>query len=214
MRARAAFIGLAAAAALATLPACSAGSKPPPPSSPAVTTTVAPSAPAPDLQAALLGVDDLPTGWSIDTSDGGNDNPSEPPCLKSAQAVLTSTGRVEADFLHGPNVPSLEETLGRFTDARSTFDRAIAILNDCKTIDFTNDGTKFTGRLGAMSYPTVGDQTSAYRLTVTAQSATIEAEVVYFRVGDTIGDVDYLDLGAVDTGAVQTIVQAAVKKLT
>jgi hypothetical protein len=76
----------------------------------------------------------------------------------------------------------------------------------------TSDGTKATGSIGAMSFPALGDSSSAYAINLTASGVSLGIDIVLFRVGAITGDVLYFDYSP-DPMAVQHYATAAVNKV-
>jgi len=70
---------------------------------------------APDLKAQLLTVAELPTGWSIDNSNSG-DNTSTPSCLQRLDSAMHTNDTADASFVKGSDVPTLAQFIGYFAD--------------------------------------------------------------------------------------------------
>ena len=64
-----------------------------------------------------------------------------------------------------------------------------------------------------MSFPTVGNRSSAYALSLQIQGITVGADVVVFQTGMVIGEVVHEDFGTPDAGPVQAFVTEAVNKV-
>jgi hypothetical protein len=64
-----------------------------------------------------------------------------------------------------------------------------------------------------MSFPTVGNRSSAYAITLQIQGITVGADVVVFQTGKVIGEVVYEDVGTPDSGRLQAFVAEAVNKV-
>jgi hypothetical protein len=177
---------------------------------PTASTTVPP--PPPDLQSELLTLSEVPTAWSlVNASSGPSSGASSvpaPPCLKNltAQSHEGEITRAERTF-HGSSsgIPFFDEQLASFAPGSlerklPTYERAIAA---CGPITFTVLGYTFTGTIGPMPFPTVGDDSRAYQVNLSVrasgQNYKIGYDVVVARKGDTgvvlvIGDLDTPDL--------------------
>jgi len=68
-----------------------------------------------------------------------------------------------------------------------------------------------------MSYPAVGDQSSAWQINLTGTesgiSLTVGIDFIVFRKGDTLALIFYGDLGTPDIQTVEHLVQVAASKL-
>jgi hypothetical protein len=184
----------------------------------AQSSTTPTAAPAPDLNAELLTISDLPAGWSVVPSSGGSS--AAPRCLLHAQTGLKATSKAEATFADGSDgLPLLGEYLsylpGQGQSAMAFLSRR---LSSCGHISLTSDGQALTGTMGAMSFPAVADQSSAYQMNLSASvsglSITLGIDLIVFRKADTVAMILYGDLGTPDIQAVQRIVRHAAAKLS
>lgn len=226
MRAR--ILGVAAVvASVALLAACGSSSNSPGASSPKTSAQTSssssqspsssptPSTPPRDLNPQLLTVADLPAGWSVShsTSSGGG---ATPPCIKALKVRFHSSSKAEASFVKGTDVPILNEVIGYFGTAAATaavFNAGVAALNACTTMSFKADGYTYSGSIGAMSFPHLGDQSSAWQLTLTSQGYTFGFDVVVARKGPELALVLYGDLGTPNLDDVTALVTKAVAKM-
>jgi hypothetical protein len=64
-----------------------------------------------------------------------------------------------------------------------------------------------------MSFPTVGDRSSAYAISLQIQGITAGVDVVVFQTGKIIGEVVYEDFGTPDPAQLQAFVTEAVNKV-
>lgn len=170
---------------------------------------------APELTSQLLSVRDLPAGWSVDNSASG-DSASTPPCLANSKAAFHATVKTERDFLGGTDYPRINEQIGYFAssaNATTRFNAGKAVLDGCKTVSFTSGGTRFTGTIGALSFPTVGDRSAAWRLTISAGGETAALDAVVVQKSAELMMMVYGNVGSVDVGPLTTFVRKAVAKL-
>src|SRR5262245_34295835 len=117
---------------------------------------------APNLSAELLAVSDLPVGWSVVPSSSSGS--ATPKCLQNVQTDLKATSRAEATF-EDNGLPVLAEYLAYLPGQGQQAMTAIShLLGGCGQISLTSDGQTLTGTVGAMSYPAVADQSSAYQM--------------------------------------------------
>jgi len=201
--------------------ACGGGSKtlttvpgPTPPTGPA-------PPPIPNLQAELLTPSDMPAGWSVDKSP--SDATSRPSCLKNLDAQLHTgeISRAEAKYQGGSNsIPHLDETLAFYGHGVATGKLAIfdQTISRCGQVTFSSGGNTFTGTIGAMSFPAVGDESYAYQMNLSTKAnglnVTIGFDVVVARKGDTAFDLALTDLGTPDLSQFRGLVTKALAKLS
>jgi hypothetical protein len=172
--------------------------------------------PAPNLSAELLAVNDLPVGWSVVPSSDSSS--STPKCLQNVQTDLKATSKAEATF-EDNGLPVLDEYLAYLPGQGQPAMAAISqLLGGCGQISMTSDGQTLTGTVGAMSYPAVADQSSAYQMnlsgSVSGVSLTLGIDMIVFRKADTVAMILYGDLGSPDIAALQQFVQKAAVKLS
>ncbi|HEY7007755.1 MAG TPA: hypothetical protein VH395_02375 [Jatrophihabitantaceae bacterium] len=193
------------------------------PSSPSTPNTPSQSAPTRSASAAhrnvkaqLLTVDDLPAGWAADNSSDSDDSGPEPPCLKTMKAAEKATEDAEADFVQGTDFPILQEQLGYFgSQATALRDYAVAVatLNRCRDFSFTSEGHKFTGTIGRLSFPKLGQRSAAWRLRLTAEGLTFGIDLLIVQKGPELNLMLYGSPGTPDTAAFAAIAGKAVAKM-
>lgn len=167
------------------------------------------------LKAKALSLSNMPIGWSVDnSSSGGTSNLGG--CLQNLQALghpPKGITRVQVNF-DDQNLPSLQETLEGGKGASNRYQRFVKILQGCKSISFTDSSTgdQVTGSVGAMSFPTVGNSSSAFAINLSIKGISAGIDIVLFRVGDLDGDIVYGDLSP-DASVVQGFATEAVNKI-
>ena len=163
------------------------------------------------LQAKTLSISNFPTGWSVDNSSSSGTSAIS--CLKGLQSSFKHEVKASVKYTDG-NVPALQETIETGPGISARLTKFETALGSCKGISATtSEGHTITGSVGAMSFPTVGDRSSAYALSLQIQGITVGADVVVFQTGKVIGEVIYEDLGTPDAGQVQAFVSEAVNKV-
>jgi hypothetical protein len=168
---------------------------------------------APDPSRLLLSINDLPTGWAI--NNASNDSSPGPACLATLKKSFDATKKADVTFVSGTSAPQLVHAVGTYADASTAsaaFDRGTGILDGCKDISFTSSGKKYTGAIGAMSFPATGDRSKAWAMSLSNSGLTIGIDVVLFLKGSAIEEVALLDLGSPDTDDLKTFCDAAVAK--
>jgi hypothetical protein len=185
---------------------------------PAAQAASSPTAATPALNAELLAVSDLPSGWSVVPSTESSD--AAPKCLESAKTDLKATSKGEATFVDGSNgLPVLDEFLAYLPgQGQQAMTEISQVMSGCGQITMTSGGQTLSGTVGAMSFPSVADQSSAYQMnlsaTVSGVSIALGIDLVAFRKADTVAMILYADLGTPDVQALQTLVQGAAAKLS
>jgi hypothetical protein len=166
------------------------------------------------LQAALLTLDDLPSGWTAtQPSDTSNDSVS---CADTTSPQPVS--KVEADFVNrdGPAFVSEEIDAEAAGQGQPLFDQAAAQLSDCPGFTLTlGDGTVLNATLTPdPAFPTLGDETAAYQLQLSGFAVPLVGESVSIRNGDDIITLFALQAGTtLDTAGVQALATKAETKL-
>jgi hypothetical protein len=123
------------------------------------------------LKAALLPLQDLPPGYGPTKTTSSNSNSVALSCLNNAG--LLSPGKLgssaEASFSRGPIGPFLLEEVEALTSGTgaSTMAKLDRALGKCQTFQTKNaDGTGATYTLTKMTFPHLGDDTTAFRIQI------------------------------------------------
>ena len=127
---------------------------------------------------------------------------------KSAKAWV----KASASFAQG-NAPILSEVLGAGPGSKSTYSTLNRVLSSCKAYTVTDNGQSETVHVGAMSFPSVGQQSSAYALTLTVDGINLGGNIVLFKADGITGAVVYADIGTPDITQTEAFVTAAVDKV-
>lgn len=192
-----------AALALLLLTACSGDAKseradtitatPPSPTASA-TPTPTPSraskvATTAQLRAALLAVDDMPTGWSTEQDDEDDDDSFSEGCKPLAaldEAFEDDTDEPEVLYAQGELGPFVNQAIGSLPSAAEVSKRMAALkaaLGKCPSFQYTDDeGDTQKVRIAPVSFPRLGDETLASRLTVEFEGGTLSMTVLAIRV--------------------------------
>jgi hypothetical protein len=184
----------------------------------AVVFVLAPAAPSfgvtkAELHSKLLSLSDMPTGWSVDNSGGGAASGATG-CLKAIEAqpkLPKGLERARVSYTDG-NLPSFGETLEAGKGAVARYDKFLRTLEGCTTFGVDIDGTTVTGSMGAMSFPTVGESSSAFAARLTVKGITVGFDIILFRGGAVDGELLYADISP-DPATVQAFATAAVRKI-
>ncbi|CAM2972030.1 sensor domain-containing protein [Prescottella defluvii] len=197
----------------ATLSACGSADEPTPPPvelGPAVTVPASapPSGPITDstvLQAALLTAADLPPGYAPlpdpvddlglapDTGDTTEHSRTDPTACANvldtvARQVPGATASAEQN-LAGPGFTSIDVDMAGYagTGAADAFATVQSTLRGCTAYTGTDfDGTPVQYRLEPLQRSTVGDASTAFRLTTTSEGFTLVSDAIVAVVGSTV----------------------------
>lgn len=194
MKAKAPILVIAAALVLA---ACTSGSGPKKvadttsPSSTAESTTTEPTTAesaltAAELEDRLLDIDDLPAGWEATdnmSSEGDGEDDAFCPGADRAFEPFDENEAGEVTF-EQEEIRSVVAQLGATVTA-DQYDTAIAALDVCigqEWTDTDDDGTETSFVMEAGSAPTLGNDSTSYRITGTLTGGQFTMDAVFGRV--------------------------------
>jgi hypothetical protein len=135
--------------------------------------------------------------------------------LKSFESVGGSAGGVDANFQLGTNGPQFGETLraepGTASDSITNFTNA---LDGCKTFSVTSGAQKVSGTITPLSFPHVGDKSSAFTVTVSSLGFTIAIQIVAAESkNNTLAVFSYSLFGSSSTSAFHQLITDAMAKV-
>jgi hypothetical protein len=210
--------------AVATVGACSSNS--PTTTSTALTTTPSPThnaANAPSgplltsaqLRGRLLSLSDMPAGWSS-TTDNSKDNDSGDGGCAAIQhaAYRTLPEHAEADFVQGSNLPQLAESLGSGTSAQlaTAWSSWQNTIEQCHQLTFSANGQSVTLKLAPMSFPKIGEASTAVAATGSIEGFDFTIDIVAWHTTRVAGDVILSDLGDGDVATLEKVAKTAAAK--
>ncbi|MGD9890125.1 MAG: hypothetical protein AB7R89_28220 [Dehalococcoidia bacterium] len=167
-----------------------------------------------DVRAALITLQDLPTGWTIDPDPDTDEDDGEGTICDIPSARQSRLVSVEANFQKGTIGPFISHAISVYQDgaAKQLMDDAVKILETCREWETTNDdGSPLVMKLTPLSFAKVGEQTFAFRATMTSGGFPFQADIVYLRDGDVMHVVTYMTVGvtAPDTELTETLAKTA-----
>lgn len=185
-------------------------------SRPAASASSAGSGGPPNLNAELLTAADMPAGWSVDSTTasaaGGRG------CFDVAGA-LKPDRQAHASFTGGASgMPLFAESIGWFQhDAHAAFAAADRVLTMCHTLSFSADGETFHGTVAPLPFPSLGDESAAFQVSVWATgqagAPALGLELVLVRRGATVLSTQLVDAGAPDAVTLSQLTARALVKL-
>jgi hypothetical protein len=163
------------------------------------------------LTSGLLTVSDLPDGWSDVPPDPASDAEPVGFCQPDAASGIDQI-RVNAAFQQEDQGLFLQETLIGFAS-----DNATAWMNwvqptlNCTQVTDDSVSPPVVYQVTSLNIPAMGDQSLAYRLSVSDPSiGEIAYDIVYARVGSCVAAIANFALGVANTDLTQSVAQAAV----
>ena len=163
------------------------------------------------LRSKLLSLSNLPTGWTVDNSSSGG-GAATGGCLAGVKQAPKSETKVIAKFENG-QLPDLQEELVTGHGSLAAYNRLNRVLAGCKHFTESSDGQTLTFTVGAMSFPAVGTESSAYGVTMTVKGINAGVDFVLFRIGSIAGVIEYADIGQPNSSQLQAFVTEAVNKV-
>ena len=171
------------------------------------TTSQADESVSADLESVVVQLGDLPAGWTVEP-DAGSEDGSDYFCSDEPPDELPDPlEEVESSFSRGdtgPFVGSNASLYGSTDEAEAAFDIFVAELSKC---DGFTEGAETTWSLSALSFPDVGDDTFAARLSATTMLGPLVADVVVERSDDVTLFVTNGGYGSPDTALTEELLR-------
>lgn len=179
------------------------------------------------LTAALLTVQDLPTGYSLDTS-GDDDSPDsssgDAPCARQFDNLENlnkhkDVTSAERDFTKGGFGPFVTETLASYRSddaARDTMKVVTGLFQKCQSFTATDpdDKKKSTYTIAPVSFPKIGDQTLAVTATIKSEDIEVTAVLAFARLGQHITYLAGAGLAGFDATELEQLMRKASSRLS
>lgn len=158
-----------------------------------------------ELAGALLTVNDLPTGWATSAPDEADDDDDF--CGFQSTDVSTHIASLEANFQQATTGPFLFHALQLHEsgNAKNVTNGFLEATRSCPGWNVTDDdGTQTEWKLAALSFPKIGDETIAVRLSSTTILGVFELDYIVMRRGDVLNVVAYGAIGFAGIDSAQT----------
>lgn len=174
------------------------------------------------LRGQLLALEDLATDDPLDTPWVAGDVQEgvdiELPGCVVEEPLADALGGVEGKFVTQSDLklPSLEEDLARYEDAdgaAAAFDAAVARLDGCTPV-FVFQGTPSDGSIERLALTLPGEQSAAWRTTVTIAGAVVSVTTIHVQQGDLELVLVHTDLATPDPAALEGYAAKAAARLT
>lgn len=140
------------------------------------------------LRQALLTIEDLPTGWTTAAEEEGATEEEPAPC--GIEPTEEETTSVEEHFQKGELEDQLMVSVSAFDnagDAEAALQEFRTQLQNCREWEDTDDeGTHFAWALSPLSFPNLGEETVAFRVSADITGNEEGFEITASMVGDMI----------------------------
>jgi hypothetical protein len=163
-----------------------------------------------ELRSKLLSLSDLPAGWTVHNSSGTSSNVTSG-CLLGVKHAPKNETKAAATFEDGQAF--FDEGIVGGRDAATAYNRLNLVLTRCTHFTATSDGLTFRATVGRTSFPAVGDESSAFEVTLTSEGLSVRADFVLFRLKGLATLIEYANLGQSDRTQLQDFVTEAVDKI-
>jgi hypothetical protein len=198
-------------AVLLLVAGCSSGAKQAQTLSAASSPPASASAPAPsptaNLSAELLTVNDLPAGWSSSTPSSSEGGAASCKALNNGP-WKTLPEHAEADFQESGVGPYLSEELsaGSATQISHAWTAFGTATSTCRSFSGTTSSGTAQYSLQALSFPSYGNQTYAFAVSLSESGVTASGDIVVVRKGDALVQIIAIGLG--DSVPIATVERA------
>jgi len=161
-----------------------------------------------ELAGALLTIDDMPSGFAVDTSPDDEDRGvcGQPP----ASTVVPSIAQARVSFTRGALGPYVQQVTASFEESKAI--EYMARLRESASCSSYSDPEVegITSRIAEMSFPKLGDDTLALRI---GNDQGFNADIVFLRIDDTVTLVGVGGLVAVDSALTEDLARKAEAKV-
>jgi hypothetical protein len=169
----------------------------------------------PNLKAELLPVTNLPAGWSIDKSGVSDSAASGCGRIRQTLAADHPTATAFGQYEMG-SVPYFEDFLFAFKTpggATAAYRKVTAALSACSGYNVADDGKTYRLTVGQLSFPSVGQRSSAYAIGGSVDGFNLGSDVVIAVKGAQIAALSYVDLGDPIVSDAETFVRKALDRV-
>jgi hypothetical protein len=166
----------------------------------------------PSIKSKLLTIAEMPAGWRIDNSSGSG-GLGGTKCLAGLTKADNDTGQAEVSFEDGAGLPFVGEVIGSGKKVTRAFSKVISRLDVCKTLKLKENGATYPGTIGALSFPIIGNKSSAFLITFTIKGITAGIDLIVFATGSYVGALTYGDIGTPETSQVEAFANLALAKV-
>ena len=160
----------------------------------------------------LLKIGQMPTGWSVYPSSKGGGTGCVSDILEPKAIKQTASAGI--DFQGNSGLPSVDEKLATFTNAKSAYRAIVAKLAACKQFNGTSAGQKITdSSIGQMSFPSYGNASEAFATHFKVEGSYVGQDLVIVRKRGVVLGMSEGDIGSVNLPQFESFVKKAVAKI-
>lgn len=171
------------------------------------------------LPEALLALEDMPAGWTVRVIVDDEEDDGSTICgVASGQFSRDAFARFTADFQKAEFGPFLDQVVDYFPEGEA--ERVMAEFSDAfrSCTEWTvieEDGTETTWRLGPLSFPKIGDETFAFRMSTVTFLGAVELDFITWRRQDIVVVIAHTSIGfeGIDGEQTEAFVRRADEKL-
>jgi hypothetical protein len=168
------------------------------------------------LSRALLRLEDLPAGWYEAPADS-EENTSTTGTFLCTEYEKKAILKAYGDFRKSQLGPILIHSISAYPPDVSAdqFNFMLKAADDCKEFTDTENGETTQWTLSIISFPQLGEQSYAIRLSSEFMLGFIQVDSVYFRIGDTISSIQYMVIGleGIDSAQTEAFARTAEERL-
>jgi hypothetical protein len=158
--------------------------------------------------------DSLDVGWSEGDVTQGVDIQLPDCVLEKADSTAEASSTAKLVTNSDLHLPAVEQGVAQYSDggAEKAFADAAARLDSCKPT-FVFQGTPVEGTTERLPLTEAGDQSAAWRTTVTIAGAAVSVTTIHVQDGDLEVSLLHTDIGTPDPAALNDLVAKALAKL-
>jgi len=173
-------------------------------------------APARPLAEVVVQLGDLPTGWAVMPPEESEDADDAFCEGHDPLEAIEPVEEAESTYSQGDFGPYLTSLAGRYTDeetARSILDALAVAVDACQSFTETEDGAEITYTFSPLSFPKLGDDTYAARLSATTPFGPLAMDMAFTRVGDHVLAIINGGFGSADSALTETLLRLMVDRI-
>lgn len=165
-----------------------------------------------ELTDALLALEDMPSGWSVEPPDEDDGDDDATFCdAEPLTEEIDADASAERDFSAGEAGPFLFELLAAMSEDEAS--RGVDYVRDAFDCgEWTDPEDDTVWNISEISFPEMGDETAAYRLSTTAGIFSANGNVVVVRNGGVLMMLVHVELGELDSELTEEMARKAFTK--
>jgi hypothetical protein len=170
-----------------------------------------------NLQQMLLELDDLPAGWFEETTADEEDQELKTATFLCKEYERRAVLRTSAEFKRGQIGPILGHAIAVYPygTAVEQFAIFVSAVEECSEFTTSDNGETYDWKVSKISFPKLGEESFAIRVTTEFILGFMEIDTVQFRIEDVIVSITHMDFGlnGVDTAQTEVFARQAENKI-